>query len=222
MNKYIRKSGRYNNVPKDDESLLELIKNQWESYKESHGVYPTSQVIDMDKSMVSTKTIQRRFGSLANVRQTLGSSILNFSAGESRSDTARKCMARSFFDEIEVSNFLYLYFGKRPNVVKQETYCDTSATRADMGVYHKDGHFFVDSFSASDRYSLLGCINHKQGKIKSLDIQDTVYYVSANDEVISQETIDGVLKSKKNKLPENVKVLTYKNFQLECSNFTPR
>lgn len=222
MNTYIRKSGRYNNVPKDDESLLELIKNQWESYKNTYGSYPTSQVIDVDKSMIPTKTIQRRFGSLANVRKMFGSDVLNFSEGQIRSDMASKCMARSFFDEIEISNFLYIYFGKRPNVVKQETYCDTSATRADMGVYYKNGHFFVDSFSASDRYSLLGCINHKQGKIKNLDIQDTIYYVSTNDDVISQEIIDGVLKDKKNKLPENVKVLTFKNFQLECSNFTPQ
>lgn len=221
MNKYIRIHGRYNNCPKKEEDLLNLIIEQWDEFKIKNGRYPTSQEVDNDKSMIPTRTIQRRLGGLKQVREKLGHNVVNFSSGETRSNTAKSCIARSIKEEIELSNFLYNNFGKRPYVVKQETYNETSQTRSDIGVYYKGGHFFVDTFFAKDRYSLMGSINHKQRKIKGLEIKDPIYFVSTNDEVIDQEMIDQLLMHKKIKLGKNIHVVNSKNFKLLCDQYVP-
>ncbi|MGV8130836.1 MAG: hypothetical protein ACP5N7_01920 [Candidatus Pacearchaeota archaeon] len=221
MNKYERKSGRYNNCPRTEEGLLNLIGVQWNEFKFKNGRYPTSQEVDTDKNMIPTRTIQRKLGGLKQLREKLGSDVTNFSSGTTRSETAKHCIARSLKEEIDLSNFLYNKFGKRPYVIKQETYNEISQTRSDIGVYYKKGHFFVDTFFAKDRYSLMGSINHKQRKVRGMKIKDTIFYVSTNDELINQEVIDQLLSQKKNKLPENIRVITMENFKKQCDSYTP-
>ena len=201
-------------------NLLETIKKEWDQFKAIHNRYPTSQEIDRDKNMISTRTMQRKFGGVMEVRKMLGHEISNYSAGQTRVNTAILFNKRSDEEEFKVANFLIETFGKRPNVCGQEPYEEYNGrVRSDYGVYTQNGkHFFVDVFYAQDQQSLVGCINYKQKKIIDKKIDDTIYYVSSNDEVISQLVIDKTIKNKKNKLPDNVKVLTFDNFKKECYN----
>ena len=89
-----------------------------------------------------------------------------------------------------------------------------SRHRSDCGVYFNGKHFFVDIFSAKDKFSLSGCINFKQKKLDG--VQEDVYFVSSNPE-ITQEFIDELVYHKKNPLPPNAKVLTLKNFKELCT-----
>lgn len=220
MNNYKRKKGKYNGLPQDEKSLLELVKLQWEEFKKINGSYPTAQEIDSSNSMVPCRTIQRKLGSLKSVREKLGYPVTNFSTGTQRSDTIKESLARSMYAEAEVFNYVYNYFGKRPKVYKNEYYSDELLIQSDIGVYHKHGHFYVDTFYANDLYSLRGCINNKQAKLKDLNIKDIIYFVSTNPD-ISQHAIDLLVLSKNNKLPNTIIVLTTENFKMECNKFTP-
>lgn len=213
----MKEKGRYSKIAMlADNALLSLIKDQWDSYKKIYNKYPTSQEIDDSKDMVTSKTIQRRFGGVKNCRKLLNHSILNYSQGKTRSDTSSNSMALSINDENEMQAFLVSLFGNRPNVCGQEPYVEfNNIKRSNFGVYHKDGHFFVEIFTAKDKWSLSGCINHKQKKLIGLDIKDTVYFVA------KQTLIDSLVKNKKNKLPPNVVVISDKNFKNFCKTLKP-
>lgn len=213
------KQGRYSPIAKlNANELLALVDSQWENFKSINGHYPTAQEIDESMDMVTTKTIQRRLFGVVNCRIALGHSITNYSKGETRASTASNSMTISVNDENELQAFLCNYFGPRPNVAREEPYLEFNRQRSDFGVYHKGGHFFVDVFTAKDKWSLVGGINHKQNKIKNLIIKDKIYYVANN---VTQEVIDYVVKNKKNRLPDNIIILSASNFKNYCKTLTP-
>lgn len=197
----------------DFDAFKEIIKNQWQEFKDKNGTYPTSQEIDKSDNMIPTKTIQRRVGSLANMRKVLGLDFTNYSSGEIRSAVSATSMRRALDNEQELSAWLIQLFGDKPNVIIEERYLGHTRHRSDCGIYYKGKHFFVDIFSAKDKYSLSGCINFKQKKLGG--ISDSVFLVSSNP-LISQEFIDSLVYNKKNKLQPNAKVLTLDNFKKFC------
>lgn len=214
---YKRVSGR--GIYLTNEELLDFIKGQWEKFKNINGHYPTTQDIDNDQTMIGSRLILRRFGGLMKLRNTLGMDILNYSAGETRSKSAEKSIALAYNDECICQRFLCEHFGMRPLVVAQEQYLEfDNRSRSDFGVYHKNGHFFVDVFTAKDDWSLAGCINHKMKKLKGLNVLDDIFFVSLNDS-LTQDIIDDLVKNKKNKLPKNVRVLTNANFKKLCKKY---
>lgn len=198
-----------------DEQLVELIKSQWEDYKNKNGNYPTAQQIDANKDMVCSKTIQRRFGGLVELRKKFGYETSDFTSGSYRSNVAREVVQRALSEEIALSNWLIELFGKAPNVIIEKRYAGHKKERSDMGVYLKDKHFFVDVFNAKDKQSFLGCINFKQKKVT--DITDDIYFVCTSH--FSQNDINDIVAKKKNPLPQNVKVMSVTEFKRICESF---
>lgn len=203
----------------NDEDLINLIKSQWQAFNASHGHYPSAQEIDASPDMVTTRTIQRRFGGLKNLRQTLGHEESNYSSGPRRSAIALMCMNRSMNEEDELLVWLIERFGKKPNVISEDRYHEfDTRNRSDFGVYHQEGNFFIDVFSAQDKHSLSACLNQKQKKIEKSKTKEIVYLVSTNKN-ITQVQIDTLVKNKKNPLPENVIALTLDGFKVECDKY---
>lgn len=204
-----------------EEKLKIMIRDQWESWKELNGRYPTCVDIDNDFSLVTTKTIQRRFGGVTKLRKELGYTVTDYTMGEVRSAVASQAISESVISERKLSCFLYEYFGKRPNVCLWETYTERSNFKSDFGVYYKDGgHFFVDIFYARSLQSVKGCILAKMKKIEASETKEVVYLVCSNEN-ITQGQLEAVRRGKKKDVPTNVVFITLGEFKKEIEKYRP-
>lgn len=191
---------------------LEDYKNAFEFFKVEHGRYPTTHDMNNCDYLPTSRTIQRKFGSLKNLRMAIG---FTGSDIDNRTGTQRSCVAltanlNSFDHENDISQILVAKY-LRTNVHFQSSYADNFGQRCDFKVYMpKDKIMFIDIFWPKDKYSLGGCITHKQKKIEKVGVKDPVYFIVMNKDM-DQRFIDNVVFNKKNKLPENVQVLSYEN-----------
>jgi hypothetical protein len=158
----------------------------------------------------SSRQIQRKFGGLQKIKESLGIEITNFGKGLPRSKTATECDSRAKQLELEVGEMLITKFGK-VNVHIEEQY-GNSKNRVDFLVYNKSDTLAVDIFYPKDTSSFTGSINIKLKKYIDIPPNMPLYLVSMNPD-ISQEQINSFLNNKHSQIAFNIFIMNYNNFQ---------
>jgi len=201
---------------------LEELKSGLELFYGQNERYPTSQEIDAFAFLPSSRSIQRRFGGLVELRKTLGlSGQDDFTKGEHSSRRATEINKRAHMVEKEVHTYLTDLFST-PFVHREYFFLDDKRTRTDFFVYHQNGEFSVDVFYPKDRYNLIGCLNSKLRKYDNeLLTQYPVIFLQMNKDISSEE-LRGVLKNKKNKLKKYQHLMCLEEFKQFCASKEPK
>ncbi len=186
---------------------LENLRDGFRYFFDINDRYPTSLEIDAFDYLPTSRTIQRRFGGLQELRKQLGLTIVNFGAGEIRSESARKVGKRGFKIEKELEGVLVTKFGRE--FVHIERPFGNSKKRVDFFVFCPSGNFGVDVFYPASIYNMKTILNLKTLAYKNF-MEDN-YLVVGNPE-ITQEQIDVIIKKKKNKLPPKCSTVSLANF----------
>lgn len=190
----------------------EQIKAGFEHFYDNHGHYPSNYEIDDYEFLPAARTIQRRLRGIKNARRELG---LRFdapdhSSGHIRSEMATSIGSRNKLNEKDFFEFLLSHF---PEIqIHEQKRIRPGNILADYFIFtSEDNGVIVDIFYISNIKSLGITLNIKIPKYKNLPY--TTYLVVGGDGSISQEEINRVVKSKKTKMPENIKVKEEGNFK---------
>lgn len=195
------------------DTSLENFKNLFENFYKENNHYPTSVEIDSYFG-ISSRTIQRKYGSIKKLRELLGLEVTDFTTGKERADKALNSYNISLTEQEKIYNKLLPIF-KKYYIHRESPFGDKSRQRSDFKIYHKEGEFYVDVFFAESFESMQGCINAKLKKYDKKLIWGDIYLINTNKNLDSIK--DSLISNKKNKLPSNIKVLTEEEFFNYCS-----
>lgn len=197
---------------------FEDLESGFQQYYKLHKRYPTSHEIDEFEFLPSSRSIQRRFGGLVELRKSLElkDTSDDFRTGEYSSQRAKKINERAHKLEKQVYDYLVDNFGVE-FVHREHFFTDDRRTRTDFFIYSKNSNFSVDVFYPSDKHNFIGCLNSKMHTYGSKTmLQYPVIFLQMNDD-IKQEEIENILKRKKNKLLKYQSVMNLNEFKKFCS-----
>jgi len=199
---------------------LEKIISGLELFYSQNKRYPTATEVDKFNMLPSSRTIERSFGGLPNLRKKLKNvDQLDFRMGKHSSQRALKINARAQKTEEVVYTYLVKRFG-RQFVHREYFFTDDARTRADFFIYDKQGNFCVDVFYASNIRNVTGCINIKQKKYQKITETHPVIFLHMNKD-IDQESLNQLMGNKKNKLTPNQVLIGWDRFLEYCDNRDP-
>lgn len=180
------------------------------------GRYPTGPEVDTYPYLPSARSIERRFGGIVKLRQTLKlDSQADFRTGQHSIDRAHLIGQRAHQTENTVNDFLVGRFGKE-FVHREYLFVDDKRTRADFFVYDKSGGFCVDVFYPGSKRNLQGCLNSKLNKYTSDYMrQYPVIFLQMNKE-IDQGTLDTLILNKKKLLGGGQHLMAWEPFVAFC------
>lgn len=199
---------------------LENVKFGFEKFFETFGRYPTSFEIDDFDYLPSSRQIQRTFGGLINLRNKLGLSIENYSAGDSRSKIAVDINSRGQKLEIIVRDYLQAKF-KEPFVHIERPLHTSSKDRFDFYVYAKPKNFAIDVFGTADFRCLTRVMNIKEKKYRKDNILregEVMYFIYFCDCEITNKVLDWQ-RNRKGQFPASWKIITFDDFKKDIINF---
>lgn len=201
---------------------LDNLKSGLQKFYELNKRYPTAREIDSFEFLPSSRSIQRRFGGLVELRKTLKlKDSFDFRTGEHSSQRAKKIGERAHRIEKAVHSYLEGVFGAE-FVRREHFFTDDKRTRTDFFIYCKNGDFSVDVFYPNDRHNLIGCLNSKMRIYgNEIMLQYPVIFLQMNDKIDSKE-IKNILERKKNKLLKEQSVMSFNEFKIFCDNKVSR
>jgi len=210
------------NTAKQKRWTIEDLKDGLKRYYELNKRYPTAREVDESEFLPSSRSIQRRFGGLIEIRKTVGlNSSVDFRKGKYSSDRAKKINERASRVEKQVHGYLVNLFGTE-FVHREYFFTDDKRTRTDFFIYCKNGNFSVDVFFAQNRHNFIGCLNSKMRTYSNIEmLQYPVIFLHMNSEISSEEILS-ILKNKKNKLLKYQAVMTFGEFEAFCASKTRR
>lgn len=200
---------------------LENLKSGLEHFYKEHSRYPTTPEINAYQYLPSSKTIERRFGGVLGLRKDLGvAGQHDFRTGKHSSLRAKLINKRANETERSVYELLVDQFGKE-FVHREYFFTDDKRTRADFFVYDRESGFCVDVFYPSNKHNLIGCLNSKIKKYRSLHMrQYPIIYLQMNSN-LTQIELNMVIKNKKNKLPGGQELMSLDSFKEFCKSRKP-
>ena len=201
---------------------LENVKDGFEKFYTEHNRYPTAEEFDTFPFLPSSRTIQRKFGGLVQLRKQLKlKGQHDFREGDHSSNRAKEINKRAHRVEQEVYEYLTKRFGVE-FVHREYFFADDKRKRTDFFIYYKKGNFSVDVFYPKNRHNFIGCLNNKMKSYATeLMLQYPVVFLQMND-FITQDEIDDVLANKKNKLPKGQSAMNFNRFKEFCGTKEPR
>ncbi len=203
-------------------SLPELKVGLLEFYKE-YGHYPTATEVDGYRFLPSSRSIERSFGGLVELRKklNLGDNNHDFRTGKHSSERSLKINKRAHATEQVVYEYLVQRF-KKEFVHREYFFTDDHRTRADFFVYDSGKGFCVDVFYPASPRNLSGCLNIKLTKYAGMQtyLDYPVVFLQMN-ESISQTRLDALAKAKKRPLPAGQYLMEWNTFKEFCSLRNP-
>jgi hypothetical protein len=195
---------------------LEELSAGLEKFYEENGRYPTAPEVDVYPYLPSARSIERRFGGMIGLRQTLNlDSQTDFRRGKHSSDRAHLINARAHKTEQKVYEYLIGKFG-REFVHREYFFLDDKRTRADFFVYDRQGGFCLDVFYPANRRNVSGCLNSKLNKYNSEQMKKyPVIFLQMNDE-ISQGILDDLKENKTKNLGREQHLMGWEAFEDFC------
>ena len=197
------------------------LRDGFMEYYKMHNKYPTSQDVDVFEFLPSSRSIQRRFGGLMELRKQLDLGECDFRSGEYSSKRAKKVNKRAHETEKKVYEHLVNIFGIE-FVHREYFFADDKRTRTDFFIYCKDEQFSVDVFFSENRHSFIGCLNSKMRTYDGIGmLQYPVIFLQMNQN-IEKDEINSIVNNKKNKLHPYQQVMTFDEFKKFCTTKKPR
>lgn len=176
-------------------------------FMEEHGGrFPMSTEFDEYDYLPSCRSIQRSFGGLIALKNTLGISYPNYHQGIRRQELAHKVGIRGIQIEDQLGLALVARFGEF--AVHFQSRMAGCRERLDFIVYYDGGKFGVDIFYAENRASLTGSIVIKQHKYKIFNSK--LYFVC--DGKFSKQELLELLSTKKHPLLPNIELIGEEEF----------
>lgn len=197
---------------------LEEVGSGCELFYASHKRYPTATEFDEYDFLPSSRTIQRKFGGLVQLRSELKlKGQIDFTKGEYSSKRAHMISKRAHILEKEIYEYLVSIFGRK-FVHREYFFMDDKRARTDFFVYFTSGNFAIDIFYPANRHNLIGCLNSKIRTYSSqIMLQYPIIFLQMNNDISDDEVIN-ILKQKKNKLHINQHLMTFNQLKSFCKN----
>ncbi len=189
----------------------ELIQQGIERYFTEFGTYPTAVDFDEYPYLPSARQIQRRFGGMQKLRETLGYEATNYTKGDARQKVYSSFSARSINAEDMLEIELIKHFGE-PYVHTQKRYYQQLKNRWDFFVYYKNGYMGIDIFSTSRKSYILRNVHHKLHKYKNVPASIPIYFVVENSSLTTDDVESAIFLSDLLRLQPNIHVLTLADF----------
>lgn len=189
---------------------IDEIKAGFEAFFKEKGRYPTALEIDAYEYLPSSRSLQRSFGGLVNVRKQLfPEGIHNYTTGEFRSRVASQTFRRAQDYEEAFYDKLCEYF--EPIAVHEHKVIRPGRVTSDFYIYHDDDSgVCLDLFYAKDLFSLRGVIRYKAQHYTKLSCP--VVLVLIHDGTITQNNVDNIIATRQLPLPDHIKVFTEGSF----------
>ena len=184
----------------------EKIKAGFDIFLAEHQRLPRAHEIDALAYLPAARTIQKRFGGLAALRERLGYEDVHFGKGSHRSEIAHEVGQRGRLLETEVEQTLQEHFGA-PSVHTEKVF--NGKYRIDFYITTDAENFGVDVFFPATIRTMQSSINIKIRKYQFFT--EPLYLVVANP-LISQTQLDQYTKRRKEPFLETTSLLTYENF----------
>jgi len=183
----------------------EKIKAGFIRYYNENGHYPSALEIDHCPYLLTSRTIQRKWGGLEAIRQKMGLEITNYTKGEIRSTKSVFIGKRGYLEENKLEVILQRYFGE----VFVHSQKRIGQVRADFFIYTPKSNFAIDIFCFEDKNCFLSDLNIKLKTYNGYPF--SVIYLPINHKYSTDDILKWV-NNKKNKLPTNQKVMSYEEF----------
>jgi hypothetical protein len=195
------------------------LKVAFDRYIAENGRLPTAPEVDKTDYLPSARQIQRRFGGLKTLRETLGYEDIDFGSGKSRSAIATRSNLKANEAERELLMELSNIFGEP--YVHSEKYYGPGRNRADFIVYTADGIFGIDVFTTETRHDLQKNVALKVDKYMDFPKDVLLFFVVVSTELTEEDVLlatKGMVKIAK--LPE-LRIVTPKGLFTEVETLTP-
>lgn len=196
---------------------IDKITKSVDDFYQKNNRYPQSNDFN-GKDLPTARTIQREYGGLKELRRQLRLPVINYNAGEIRSEVARKINEQAYYSQNMVQNLLIGIFGEN-NVRRQPLFEEfhlrgpVGNKRADYWVKVKGKNIIIDVFHPKDIQSFSTSLNQKVKNYHDVADRNTdVYFVSTAPH-ISQEMIGNMVKNKKYPLEKGQQVVTFDVFK---------
>ncbi|MDB5265159.1 MAG: hypothetical protein JWN64_730 [Parcubacteria group bacterium] len=197
---------------------LEEIQAGFEQFFLENNHYPTTPEIDAYPYLPSSRAIEYSFGGVVSLRRQLGiGGQDDYRSGAHSSDRALTIGKRAHKNESDVYTYLCKRFHKEL-VHREYLFSEETRSRADFFIYDQNGNFCVDAFFASDKRSLVGCINSKLLKYEcTRDQPYPVIFLQMNPD-LTQDILDLFIQTKDKKLAGNQSLMSWDAFRRFCDN----
>lgn len=197
------KSGNYK-IQKQPIWDTEKIKAGFDKFIELNGRLPTADEVDEVDYLPSSRQIQRRYGGLSKLRESLGYDDIHFGRGDHRSRIQKSSRVRGNEAELEMYKWLINRFGE-PFVHSEKEYGDVR-NRADFLVYAEGITVGIDVFATNTLRTLRKNVDIKAKKYINFPKNIPLLFVAWGGE-FTQEEINIVCRTHLSKLP-NLRVVT--------------
>lgn len=199
---------------------LDNVLEGFKHFYQEHGRWPLGNDLMSCPYLPNTKTIERKFGGIVEVRKKLGIDQPHFNAGSRRSKKASELWTRGFVLEEEIYEKLLHRFHE-PFVHNQGRMDlgQGSVGRADFIVYHTGGKFFVDVFFPDDAQNRFA--SNVVAKVRTYQNICYPIFLVVGNPTISQQAIELHLSKMKLALNPHLTFLTKEKFLDTLGDFQP-
>lgn len=179
-----------------------------------HSRIPTATDFDSVDYLPTARQIQRLYGGMSGLRQTLGYGSLDFTKGKERTAIASKASLDGIAAEEYLEAILIAKFGEA-FVHTQKRYSFGTKNRFDFFVYAKNICFGVDVFTTKRQEYIGTNVRHKMKKYKDVQADIPIFFVvlggiySDEDILHTTQSISDLSRSKNIKLVNEPQFLLY-------------
>jgi len=198
---------------------LDNIVCGFEHFRQLHGRYPMSHDLTTCEYLPNVKTLNRKFGSLINIRKQLGIHESDLRVGTHRSNISKKIGERGFNAEQNLYSTLISKFHE-PFVHNQSrVVVNKKHLKVDFLVFHKHGKFAVDVFhpeSERGHFSTNVSVKYRT----YADFPFTFFLVVANEEVGQSQINENTSRAIAHR-PDNISLIRMDDFIEQIGKYTP-
>lgn len=191
---------------------LKEMKSGFERFYSEKGYFPSAHEIDAYPYLPTSRTIQRSWGGLANIRKMLNYSETDYRTGQRRSEVAVRVNQLGFKTENELEFYLVKIFGE----IFVHTQKRIGHTYVDFFIYTPSKKIAIDVFTFKDIFSYTKNINNKLHTYKNFEYE--IIFVPVGESLTKAEIQDR-LDRKKFKLLPHMKVMLLDDLKIYLESF---
>lgn len=203
----LRKNKVGNQSPWSDNELLAGFTYFYEQY----GRYPSSHEIDAFDYLPSSRSIQRSYGGLQQLRRRLiPDGIDNFTRGEYRKNIASKTFATGRALEALFYGYLTTIF--KEIAIHEHKLIRPGNVSCDFYIYlNENSGIVTDIFYADSIINLVNIVNIKVKRY--ILVQEETYLIVVGNQQIEQAAIDRKISNRQEPLPSHIKIVSEQHFK---------